>query len=335
MKKKILLIPLALLLAISLVAIGCPAPAPAPAPEVYPSRAIEIVNGHGPGSGSDMTLRAILPDAQRILGQALNISYMPGGATAVATAYVQKQPADGYTIFEVSSDLPCGIATGRLDTTVDDWIFIQCNTHEVSGIHARTDTAQAAPFADSWEEVVEYSKANPDKKITVAGSGLMGIDHFWVALLAKQSGVNLEFIPFDSGGDRRAASQGGHTDLHSDELIDMKGFRDAGENKPILLGFPERLEQYPDVPTTVEMGYTNTIGRWRGVMVKKGTPQDIVDKLIYAFTESFNGEFYQEYLWEERGHDRPSHRSGAEFEAFVRDEVVRFEGVAKELGWLE
>lgn len=334
---KLLVIPLALLLALSLVATGCaaPAPAPAPAPAAYPSRAIEVVNAHGPGSGSDMTLRAILPDAQKKLGQAMNISYMPGGATAVGMAYVLKQPADGYTIFEVSSDLACGIATGRLDTSLDDWIFIQCNTHEISNIHTRTEGAPAAPFADSWDEVVEISKANPDKKITVAGSGLMGVDHFWVALLAKESGVNLEFVPFDSGGDRRAASTGGHTDLHSDELIDMKGLREAGQSKPILLGYEERLEAFPDVPTTLEYGYTNTIGRWRGVAVKKGTPQEIVDKLIDAFTEAFNGEFYQEYLMEERGHERPSHRVGTEFRAFVASEVESFEVVAEELGWLE
>jgi len=282
-----------------------------------------------------MTLRAILPDVQKRLGQAMNITYMPGGATAVATAYVLKQPADGYTIFEVSSDLPCGIATGKLDTSLDDWIFIQCNTHEISCIHTRTDKAPAPPFADSWDEVLEYSKANPDKKITVAGSGLMGVDHFWVALLAKQSGVNLEFVPFDSGGDRRAASMGGHTDLHSDELIDMKGLRDAGQCKPILLGYEERLEQFPDVPTTVEYGYNNTIGRWRGVAVKKGTPQYIVDKLIEAFTEAYNGEFYQDYLKEERGHDRPSYRSGTEFRDFVASEVETFSALAKELGWVE
>lgn len=39
MKKKILLVPLALLLAVSLIAIGCPAPAPAPAPATTPAPA--------------------------------------------------------------------------------------------------------------------------------------------------------------------------------------------------------------------------------------------------------------------------------------------------------
>lgn len=332
-KMKVLLIPLALLLTLSLVAVGCAAPAPAPA--AYPTRAIEVVNAHGPGSGSDMTLRAILPDVQRKLGQAMNISYMPGGATAVGMAYVLKQPADGYTIFEVSSDLAGGIATGRLDTSLDDWIFIQMNTWEISNIHTRTPGAPAEPFADSWEEVVAFSKANPDQKITVAGSGLMGVDHFWVALLAKQSGVNLEFVPYDSGGKRRAASTGGHTDLHSDELIDMKGLRDAGESKPILIGYGQRLEAFPDTPITVDFGYDNIVGRWRGVMVKKGTPQDIVDTLVDAFSEAFKGEFYQEYLWEERGHDRPAGLVGSEFQAFVGNEVEKFKVLAKELGWLE
>lgn len=332
MKKKMLLIPLALLLATSLVAIGCAAPAPSEA--VYPERAIEIVNGHGPGSGSDMTLRAILPDVQKKLGQAMNITYMPGGATEVANAYVQKQPADGYTLLEVSSDFAVGVATGRLATTFDDWILIQMNTQEISNIHTRTSGAPAEPFADSWEEVVAFSKANPDQKITVAGAEVMGIDHAWIALLAMQSGVNLELVPFGSGGKRRAASTGGHTDLHSDEMIDMKGLRDAGQSKPILVGYSQRLEAFPDTPTTVDFGYDNTVGRWRGIMVKKGTPQEIVDTLIAAFSESYKGEFYQEYLETERGHDRPAGLVGSAFQGFVLSEVEKFKVIARELGWI-
>jgi len=306
-----------------------------PEEEEYPTRAIEVVNGHGPGSGSDMTLRAILPGVEEALGVEMPITYMPGGATAVAQAYVQKQPADGYTIFECSSDLSCGLALGRLSGSLDDWILIQCNTHEISCIHTRTRKAPAKPFADSWEEVVEYSQANPKAAVTVAGSGFMGIDHFWVSLLAAQSGANLAFVPYESGGTRRASSMGGHTDLHSDELIDMKGFRDAGQCKPILIGYGERLELFPDVPCTVELGIDNIVGRWRGVMVKKGTPQYIVDILIEAFSESFASESYQEYLWEERGHDRPSLRVGSEFQEFARSEIEVFEDLAKELGWLE
>ena len=44
----------------------------------------------------------------------------------------------------------------------------------------------------------------------------------------------------------------------------------------------ERNEYFPNVPTFKEQGYDVAAAIWRGVMVKAGTPQPIVDKLVAA-----------------------------------------------------
>ena len=86
MKKKILLIPLALLLAISLIAIGCaaPAPAPAPAPEV------EVItwktSGHGPAADKSQGYHDKWAEAvTEASGGRLVIKGFVGGSVAPAT----------------------------------------------------------------------------------------------------------------------------------------------------------------------------------------------------------------------------------------------------------
>jgi tripartite-type tricarboxylate transporter receptor subunit TctC len=45
-----------------------------------------------------------------------------------------------------------------------------------------------------------------------------------------------------------------------------------------------RLPQLPDVPTMAEAGYPETnVASWYGYCVPKGTPQEIVDKIVGAF----------------------------------------------------
>ena len=45
-----------------------------------------------------------------------------------------------------------------------------------------------------------------------------------------------------------------------------------------------RLPQLPDVPTMAEAGYPETnVASWYGYCVPKGTPQEIVDKIVAAF----------------------------------------------------
>jgi putative tricarboxylic transport membrane protein len=145
----------------------------------------------------------------------------------------------------------------------------------------------------------------------------------------------LKFIPFDNSGERKASFQGGHTTFESDETIDMAGLYEAKVSKPLVVGYEKRLEKYPDVPTTTELGIDNTIGRWRGFAVKKGTPKPIVDYLTAVLKKSFETPEYQKYMKDEVGHNRPAFLAGNDFRNFVISERKIFGDIAKDLGWLD
>ena len=52
----------------------------------------------------------------------------------------------------------------------------------------------------------------------------------------------------------------------------------SSDLRHIVIGAPERLAAYPDVPTWSELGYPelDKIAMWRGFAVKKGTPAEAI-----------------------------------------------------------
>jgi tripartite-type tricarboxylate transporter receptor subunit TctC len=300
-------------------------------PKGYPKRAIEVVVPHGPGSGADQFARAFLKGAEKELGVPLKFSFMSGSAGAVGTSYAAAQPADGYTLLLVSTDIVINMALGRGKADVDKFEWLARGIHDVSAIHTRTDNKDF----QSIKDIQEYCKKNPKTKLTIAGAGALGIDHVWVELLNKRGNLCLKFIPFDNSGERKASFQGGHTTLQSDETIDMEGLYEAKVSKPLVVGYEKRLAKYPEVPTTTELGIDNTIGRWRGFAVKKGTPKPIVDYLTAALKQAFETPEYQKFLKDDVGHERPAFLSGNDFKNFVISERKIFGDIAKELSWVE
>ena len=54
-----------------------------------------------------------------------------------------------------------------------------------------------------------------------------------------------------------------------------------------------RLQKLPDVPTSVELGYDVTTGRYRALGVRKGTPMDRVNFLRDAFLAGMDDPAFQ------------------------------------------
>jgi tripartite-type tricarboxylate transporter receptor subunit TctC len=72
-------------------------------------------------------------------------------------------------------------------------------------------------------------------------------------------------------------------------LSDAFRAREAGNVKILGVADLERNEFLPDVPTMLEQGLDvdNSSVNFRGVMVPKGTPQDVIDKLAASVPEMF------------------------------------------------
>ena len=292
----------------------------------FPERSIEVIVGWGAGGGTDVFARGICPEAEKILGVPLAVVNMPGANSVTATEYVLSQATDGYTVFAITSDLLTAQASGLMKDAVEN-LDPLIRAHVDVGI---IQVGQNSPF-ETWDEFVEYAKENPGD-VAVGGTGSASYDDIAVQVIMKSAGLDINYVPFDSAAEMHAALLGGHRMAMHEETGPAIGYIEAGEAWPILVAVDQRLEAYKEVPCATELGIDYVPMQWRGIAVKKGTPDDVVKVLEEAFAEAWDTEQYQEFE-EERYLDLyPGFQRRDEFSESILDELEQYTDFINELG---
>ena len=114
--------------------------------------------------------------------------------------------------------------------------------------------------------------------------------HIAALQLEKAAGVKLAYIPTKGGGAAAMkAVIAGDVKAGVNNLSDAFRAREAGNIKILGVFDVERNAFMEDVPTMMEEGLDidNASVNFRGVMVPKGTPQEIIDKLAATVPEMF------------------------------------------------
>jgi tripartite-type tricarboxylate transporter receptor subunit TctC len=112
-------------------------------------------------------------------------------------------------------------------------------------------------------------------------------------------GVEFAFVPTESGGERMASVIGGHTDLMYEEVSAVGDMVKSGDLRPLVIFRDERINtpDLRDTPAAGELGIKGmeAFGTWRCFAVRKGTPQEIVDKLVVVFKKVYDSPEYQKW----------------------------------------
>jgi tripartite-type tricarboxylate transporter receptor subunit TctC len=248
----------------------------------YPTKPIVLVVPSGPGSATDILMRAVTSVAADYLGQPIIVKLIPGGGGAIGCDSAAKAPPDGYTLLAGSSSWSTGLPAieGR-SKGLDDFVAVCRINYSPTLIIARPD----APFK-TFKQMMEWIKANPGK-LTASNPGpWTPPDVIWKYLM-KVTGTSFRIVPFQGGGEATVALLGGHIDAGTAIPSMAMPYKNTGKMTFLLLLDEKRHPDFPDVPTSIEEGFDrviNTLGcAWRGILVPKGTPASITDSLATAF----------------------------------------------------
>lgn len=84
----------------------------------------------------------------------------------------------------------------------------------------------------------------------------------------------------------------------------------GGKLKPIVLAWPERIKELPDLPTYAQEGYPDlNNGVFYGLLAPAGTPKAIIDKLNKTATEALAAPNVVAALQKQAPSPIPAHRS--------------------------
>jgi tripartite-type tricarboxylate transporter receptor subunit TctC len=94
-------------------------------------------------------------------------------------------------------------------------------------------------------------------------------------------------IPYKGTGPAMNDLLGGQVDFMCDQTSNTISQIKAGKIKVYGVTTKNRIDALPDVPTMHEAGLPNfEISVWQGLYVPKGTPKEVIDKLVKALQES-------------------------------------------------
>ncbi len=260
----------------------------AAAAEEYPERPVMMVVSYGAGGATDFQARIVTMTAgnEDALGMPIAILNKPGAGGRVGWNWFATQAdADGYTL--AAYNVPHFIAQsikGGVEYSTDSFEPI-ANWGADPAVFV---VAADSPF-NSMQDVVNYAKENPGK-LTFSGAGLFVGHHIAALQIEKAAGVKMAYIPTKGGGAAAMkAVIAGEVLGGVNNLSDAFRAREAGNVKILGVADLERSDFLPDVPTMMEQGLDvdNASVNFRGVMVPKGTPQEVIDKLAATVPEMF------------------------------------------------
>jgi tripartite-type tricarboxylate transporter receptor subunit TctC len=204
--------------------------------------------------------------------------------------FMRKQPADGLTIGMMSPSMSMVFAEDPRYGINDFKMVARVQSDPRILLMKSGDKRN-----NTWEDVLKYAKANPDKPLSLGGSVPKGADWTVSDNLKKKVGLNINYVPLGATGDAIAALIGGHVDLISADLNSFKEQLEAGNLKMVMSFSEKRLKPYPDVPTARELGYDIVVLMNRGVVVTADTPRAIIDELNNSIKKALETPSYKEF----------------------------------------
>ncbi|MDQ0925288.1 tripartite-type tricarboxylate transporter receptor subunit TctC [Pseudarthrobacter sp. W1I19] len=254
----------------------------------YPTGPVNLSVGQAAGGSTDLIARALAEGASKTLGQPMPVVNKPGANGALATKEVAGKPADGQELVLLNASL---ITITPLAVSADESVNID-DLDIITGL-SQDDYVLVASAESGFKTFQDVTAAG--RNVTFGTTGVGTGSQLAQTVLFKQADVKGTDIPFDSGKPALTAVLGNQVELATIQLGEAMPQIQAGKVSPLLVFSEERTSFLPDTPTAKEAGYDVPVAQYRAVAAPKGTPQEVKDKLLAAFHESFKSDAYKEF----------------------------------------
>jgi tripartite-type tricarboxylate transporter receptor subunit TctC len=257
--------------------------------------------------------------AEKILGQPIVCSNIPGAGGTRALGQVVKAKPDGYTLVTLTCAAQIASVVEKLNYALPDDFppVIQFSTVPFP-FAVRKD----APWK-TWQEFIKDVRGHK-RIVTVGVLGSKGAHWLGLRQIEKKENVKFIYAPYSGGGESAAVILGGH--LTASTIVSSIVYAKSGELRLLLVFSDQRLKSFRDVPTAKELyGPEGVVfgGGYGGISGPKGLPQPILTKLHDAFKKGMED---QDFIKVTENFDLIiSYRNSEEFTKLVKktDEVVR------------
>jgi tripartite-type tricarboxylate transporter receptor subunit TctC len=307
----------------------CTGQAAAQPSAAYPTKPVRIVVTLAAGGSSDIVTRLFAQKLSEQLKQPFLVENRPGANSILGAGHVAKSSPDGYTLLSANTSIltihPSLYSNLPYDPQRDfapiAMLVIQPTVLVVHpGLAAR-----------SVSELIALAKAEPGK-LNYATPGNGTPFHLSGELFNAQTGAQLVHVPYKGFQPGFVDLLAGRVQIMFATVLDVLPQIKSGKLRPLVYTGSQRHVLLPDVPTTAEAGIKNAESvSFFALVAPRGTPREIITRLNAEITRIKAQPDVRQRLIYEFGVE-PGMDSIEQFEAFLRDEVVKWAKVVKASG---
>jgi tripartite-type tricarboxylate transporter receptor subunit TctC len=293
-----------------------------------PGQTIRLLVPLPPGGAPDTYARLVADHMARTLGRVIIVDHKPGGSGNVGAQYVAREPADGNLILLATQAMteinPSSFSDPKW--SLGDFIPL------IRGVQAplMLVTHPSVP-AKTLNDLVAWIKQNPGK-LSYSSFSAGTPSHFLGFLLNERFGLNLVHVPAKGSGLRATDLMAGHVLFGFAQLQPALPLIGDGKLNPIAVTSAMRSPFLPNVATFAELGHPEfTANVWFGLVVRAGTPPDVVATLLHAAIVAHADADVRTKLGA-LGFD-VSGQTGPEFAAYITTQAERWARLVKAAGF--
>ena len=241
----------------------------------YPTRPVRVVVGFPPGGFTDTTTRLISAWLSEKLGQQFVVENCPGATSNIATEFVARSAADGYTLLQI------GDGNAYNATLYDNlnFDFVRDIAPVASMITAPFVLVVNPSFpAKTVPEFIAYAKANPGK-INVGSLGPGSPSQLIGVLFKSMAGLDLVTVNYRGIGPALTDLMAGRIEVVFTSLASVIGYIKSDKLRALGVTTAKRAEIFPDVPALGEYVKGYEAAGWVGLAAPAKTPLEIITVL--------------------------------------------------------
>ena len=298
----------------------------APDKQVFPDKPVRLIITVPPGGASDFVARSMSESFAKALGTPVLVENKAGANGTIASAFVARAPADGYTL------LQAGISTHGIGP-----YFYENLTYEPFKDLIPVGAIAEFPIilavnaqlpVHSVKELIELARS---KNLSFASAGTGSAPHLSGELFKIATNIDMVHVPYKGSAPAVVDVASGQVDMMFDGIPSLLPHIKSGKLRPIAAVSIKRNSTLPELPTFTELGYPTMVASvWYGLMAPAGTPPFVVDYVNLALNKTLAEPELQKRLEDGGAIVMPG--SPADFGAFMLKDYARWGEVIKKAG---
>jgi tripartite-type tricarboxylate transporter receptor subunit TctC len=293
----------------------------------YPVKPIRVIIPQSAGGSTDLAARVVMQRLSDPLGQTVVVDNRPGAGSLNGTDIVAKATPDGYTLLGVAASFTISpsLQSHLPFDPVKDFAPISrlCAFPHILVVHPSVP-------AKSVKELIALLKAKPGQ-LNVATSGIGTSTHMAAELFMYMTGTKMTTVPYKGGAPGNVALIAGEVQVYFATISTSLPHIRSGKLRALAVTTKKRLAMAPEYPTIAEAGVPGyEHSSWVGILAPAGTPPAVISRLNTEIVKVVQLPQVRDYFM--RDGLEPEGDSAKEFAADIRNEVAKWQKVAKAAG---